>query len=165
MMETTAKYLTRNGIRMLGGYYFHENLYQYDKGDRTQFRIKYNIHDLNSILVYIGSKFICEARRTIQIHPAAAQLGTPEDVEQLKCSLEMKKNLQKQTVQRAKALINYTDKKRIPVTEKTESEEIKPTKKLKMLADSNEPIKKEKKIYLFKTDQEYDQKQNEGETK
>jgi len=165
MMETTAKYLTRNGIRMLGGYYFHENLYQYDKGDRTQFRIKYNIHDLNSILVYIGSKFICEARRTIQIHPAAAQLGTPEDVEQLKCSLEIKKSLQKKTIQRAKSLVNYTDKKRLPVAEQTESEEPKPTKKVKMLADSNEPIKKEKKIYLFNTDKEYDQKQNEGENK
>jgi hypothetical protein len=34
-----------------------------------------------------------------------------------------------------------------------------------MLADSNEPIKKEKKIYLFNTDKEYDQKQNEGENK
>lgn len=163
MMETKAKYLTRNGIRLLGGYYFHENLYQYDKGNRTQFRIKYNIHDLNAILVYIGSKFICEAHRTIQIHPAAAQLGTAEDVEKLKCSLETKRGLQKSTVRRAKALIKNTHLNYIEIKkDSTEIKEIKSTQKFKMISDS-EPDKKKKKIYLFKTDQEYDKNLNEGE--
>ncbi|MDD5061818.1 MAG: Mu transposase C-terminal domain-containing protein [Candidatus Marinimicrobia bacterium] len=170
MMETTAKSLTRNGIRLLGGYYFHDNLYQYEKGNRTQFRVKYNVQDLNSILVYVGSKFICEARRTVQIHPAAAQLGTPEDVEQLKYTLETKRGLQKRTIQRAKALIkganlNYIEIKRLPASTPEDAKSLKPTRKIKMLADFNEPVKKEKKIYLFKTDKDYDNNLTEGENK
>ncbi len=68
MMDAQIKTIYRNGIRLLGGYYYNEALFGY----RDQVIIRYDIRDLRHILVFDkNNQFMCQATRTTKIHPVA----------------------------------------------------------------------------------------------
>lgn len=105
MMSEQITKLYRNGIRFMGTYFYHEALFPYSKeNNANQFLIKYDIGDMKSILVFSESgEYICKAYRTDTIHPAAAYLGTAEDVKKLQKEIELKRSLAKETRKTAEA--------------------------------------------------------------
>ncbi len=96
MMEQTAKTLYRNGIRYLNRFYYNDALFSHQKGSGNFFKIRYDMENEDSILVYsMRGDFICEATRTDKIH-AMAKLGTAEDQDNLQIAIEKKRGYEKE---------------------------------------------------------------------
>lgn len=79
---------------MFGTWYWNDSLFgqQIDSGD--EITVKYDLFDRDSILVYDNKgNFVCEAKEVNKIHPAADLLGKPEQQEEFKNRLHIKKNL------------------------------------------------------------------------
>lgn len=105
MMDMKITHIGRNGIRFLGQDYYHDSLY----GLKEQVIIRYSLFDLSYIKVYTrDGEYICTANRVMPVHPFAAQLGTPKDVEALKRSLAMQKRAEKKTIEGVKELIKIS---------------------------------------------------------
>ncbi len=101
MLAQEIKTINRNGIRFLRSDYYNECLY----GLRERVIIKYSLFDLSKIRVYtLKGKFMCEAERTMPVHPMANYLGEPKDVAELKFRIKQQKRLEKQTI---KGIENY----------------------------------------------------------
>ncbi len=102
MMDFKITNLNRNGVRFLGQHYYDENL----TGLREQVIIRYSLFDLSHIKVYaMNGEHICTANRVMPVHPLAAHLGTPKDVEELKRNISMQKRAEKKTIQGSKELM------------------------------------------------------------
>lgn len=97
MLSQEVKTIYANGIRFFKTFYWHEALFGY----RKKVLIKYDFLERDSIFVFDikTGRFICEARRTDKIHPAAEILGTAEDVKKLRNSLAVINRLQKSVKQ------------------------------------------------------------------
>ena len=94
LMSYEIKRIGRNGVRFQGKHFYDDALY----GRRHPVVIKYDLQDLNSILVYEKSgEFICEAFQTPKVHPAATALGNDEDRTLLKEQIELKRRQQKES--------------------------------------------------------------------
>ena len=114
MMTEVVRTIRRNGIQFLGRdrWYYSPKLY----GRKHQVRIRYDLQDQDSILVYdMDDQFICEAFRRDKVHPAASILGTDADVDRLRDQLSEKARLKKQTVSRFK---EFAESTLIPETRK-----------------------------------------------
>jgi len=99
MMDLEITTLYRKGIRMFGNWYWHDSLFgkQIDAGDEV--RIKYDLIDRESILVYDREgKFVCEAFDVKKVHPAAGLLGEPEHKMELQFQLANKERLKSSVV-------------------------------------------------------------------
>lgn len=99
MMETQVTKLYRKGIRAFGNWYWNDALFGrlIDAGDEIYF--KYDLVDRSSILVYdIEGNFVCEAFDVAKVHPAAALLGSPEEMVEVKNQLALKGKLKKSIV-------------------------------------------------------------------
>jgi putative transposase len=96
MMSEEIKTIYRNGVKFQGRYYFAEELFGY----RKEVIIKYDLIDNDVIYIYEKEtgKFICEAKRSDKIHPAAGILGTEADMDKLTESLGLKKRLERSVV-------------------------------------------------------------------
>lgn len=102
MMSIEIKTLHRNGITFQGQNYYHPALY----GRRHPVTVRYDLQDTSSLWVFDqAGELICEATPTSKIHPAAAQLGTTADKEQLRQHIEYKRQQEKEAVASAKALL------------------------------------------------------------
>ncbi|MFZ5760979.1 MAG: Mu transposase C-terminal domain-containing protein [Thermodesulfobacteriota bacterium] len=94
MMEESCKQIGQDGIRLFNEYYYHPALY----GRRDQVRIKYDLVDRSSVLVFeADGRFLCEASPRPGVHPMA-KLGTEEDQELLSEQIELKKSLTAKTI-------------------------------------------------------------------
>lgn len=93
MLSRKISKIYANGIRFRNTYYWHENLF----GLRKEVLIKYDLLETDSVFVVDikTGQFICEAKRTDKVHPAASILGTEEDVEKLQNKLETIERLKK----------------------------------------------------------------------
>jgi putative transposase len=99
MLDLEISTLYRKGIRMFGNWYWHDSLFgkQIDAGDEV--RIKYDLIDRESILVYDREgNFVCEAFDVKKVHPAAGLLGEPEHKLELKNQLALKEKLKTSVV-------------------------------------------------------------------
>lgn len=94
MMTYEIKKIGRNGVRFQGKNFYDQALY----GRRHPVVIKYDLLNLNSILIYEkNGEFICEAFQTPKVHPAATALGNDEDRALLKERIEMKRRQEKES--------------------------------------------------------------------
>ncbi len=109
MMNTAVKTLYRNGIRLLGGYYYSPELYPLQKGSGSrELIIRYDIEQIDTIQVYApDGTFICTATRSEKVHPVAAALGTDKDVERLREAIDEKRTAAKQTRKLAGAFLEH----------------------------------------------------------
>jgi len=102
MMGEEHKTIYRNGIRFGGAFYYAPALH----GRRHRVLIRYDLQDPSYLLVYeTGGEFICEARPTQKVHPAAEYLGTESDKAQLKESMAMKRALERETTRSAREFL------------------------------------------------------------
>jgi len=113
MLNEKISTLYRNGIRFLGSYYYADELFSYEKGKspdgRARFLIKYDFHDLDKILVFdMDENFVCEAYRTIKLHPAAKIAGNDEDKRMLQEVIKYKRHKKKETIKLAKTFLDVT---------------------------------------------------------
>lgn len=105
MMEHRQVTLYADGIKMFGNFYYHPALYQYEKGRRDDFTVKYSTQDLNAILVFKDNEYLCTAEKQELQHPMAKFLGTDVDVEKLQSELQMIRGTRKHTVQIAEQYV------------------------------------------------------------
>lgn len=104
MLAQTKKKSTRNGIKMFGRHYWHEELFAYamDK----EFVVRFDFAELERVFVYdeSGENFLFDATANgfAGMHPMADTLGTDEDSERLRGALETIGGLKKATVHQAK---------------------------------------------------------------
>lgn len=125
MMDSEIKSLYRNGILFMGRYYYHDDLFAMEKGRGHKFIIRYDIENLDNILVYLPSgEFLCKAIAPNKIHPAARQLGMAEDIKQLEEAIERKRMRQKETRELTQALWGHFHKKSITQPEEMEMLEL-----------------------------------------
>jgi putative transposase len=102
MMSAEIKTINRNGIPFQGRNYYHPALY----GRRHPVIVHYDLQDISSIWVFDkAGNLLCEATPKEQIHPAAAQLGTKADKEQLRQHIEQKRHQEKITSASAVSLL------------------------------------------------------------
>lgn len=111
MLRTTSRMIHAKGVTVNkdSGWYYHPSLY----GRKHKVDVLHDLPPRDSVLVYDqrNGEFICEAKRFEKVHPAAAILGTPEDVAELSAQLEMREGLRKGTIAGAKA---FADAEAIP---------------------------------------------------
>ncbi len=92
MMAQEIRHIRRNGIHFLGRNYYHPELY----GRRHQVLIRYDLQAPEEIYVFeTDGRFICSAKQTEKIHPAAAILGDDEDREKLRKWIAEKRHQEK----------------------------------------------------------------------
>ena len=102
MMQMEIKTIHRNGITFQGQNYYHPALVN----RRHKVSIRYDLQDTSSIWVMDAEgALICEATPVEKVHPAAAQLGTEADKEQLRRHIEQKRNQEKQAASSAVTLL------------------------------------------------------------
>lgn len=111
MLRTADRMIHAKGVTVnsTSGWYYHPALY----GRKHKVDVLHDLPPRDSVLVYDqrNGEFICEACRFEKIHPAAAILGTDQDVAALSAQLEMREGLRKRTVAGAKA---FADAEAIP---------------------------------------------------
>jgi len=98
MSEVPIKSIHRDGIKLpwAQSRYYHPALYGRQRQGAV---VRYDWQDKSRIWVYgPDGKFICEAPLRPRVHPAAAQLGTPEDVEELQRQIALQRRLKKETI-------------------------------------------------------------------
>ncbi len=102
MMSLEIKTIHRNGITFQGQHYYHPALY----GRKHPVTVRYDLQDTSSLWVFDQSgELLCEATPKEQLHPAAAQLGSEADKEQLRLHIEEKRHQEKMTTSSAMALL------------------------------------------------------------
>lgn len=104
MMKEEVKTIYRNGIRMLGSYYWHEELFGLKSINAV---VRFDLIENDSIYVFDADdgSFICEAVRTDKVHPAAGILGTKDDVEKLNKQISLKRELTKNVTSEARKFL------------------------------------------------------------
>jgi len=103
MMQHKITTVYRNGIRLFNSHYWDEALFG-KKWDEVL--VRYDLLETDSIFVYDKEgRFICEARRMGKVHPAAAILGTEEDVKQFHEQIQLKARLKKSVVSNAREFL------------------------------------------------------------
>lgn len=103
MVNTDRTYkVGRNGVDLFNAQYWNEALYNYQ---RQRVQIRYSFFDLSYIKVYDEQgRYICAASRKAEIHPMAAYLGTPKDVNELKQQMKQTRELEKDTKRKAEII-------------------------------------------------------------
>ena len=99
MMQKEVRTITKDGIRVNGRLYWHEQLYS----RRHPVLVRYDEHfNPYSVFVYtLDGEPLCEAkdrdhyRIASGLHPVARILGTAEQQEELRAGIELKKGLEK----------------------------------------------------------------------
>jgi len=161
MLDSEERKLNRNGVSFCGDHYYNERLTPLVGEPVT---VKFDIFNLEEVLVYYREKFLCKASRMDYVHPAARLLGTEEDVEKLEGLLEMKGRIKKNVTTEMKEIFAIQqeligegplENKPKEITQKKE------TKKelnygYKLVAD--EPEIEEEKIYIY----QYEKEEAEG---
>lgn len=104
LMDEKVTTIYRNGIKFLGQYYWDDALFGLESINAT---IKYDLIEKDSIYVYDAENgsYICEAKRTDKIHPAAGILGTEEDVVKLNEAISKKQQLKKSVLTEARQFL------------------------------------------------------------
>lgn len=119
MMSAEIRTLYRNGIRFLNRYFFNEALFALEKGRKHSFMIRYDLNNPDSILVYEGNgRFLCQAFDPGKVHPAAGYLGNEQDVEKLEETIRVKRGLEKETKEVAKAMWQHLSGAALPPAKK-----------------------------------------------
>lgn len=99
MMQKEIRTITKDGIKVNGRLYWHEKLYS----RRHPVLVRYDEH-FNPYTVYVytlDGEPLCEAkdrehyRIASGLHPVARILGTPEQQEELRAGIELRKGLEK----------------------------------------------------------------------
>ncbi len=114
MMSMDIKTINRNGVKFMGRNYYDEALY----GRKHRVRIKYDLEDLSSILIYEpdGAKLICKAEPLKPVHPMAI-LGTKDDMAHLKEGIKRNRALMAGTKKAAREFVaNAPDLIELPET-------------------------------------------------
>lgn len=103
MMSKLIRSIDRNGVRLLGQYYYHPLLHHL----RHKVLVRYDSQDPKRVLVYdeAGQNLICEASPRPVVHPAARILGTAEDQAVLVREIELKKTLENQVTANAREFL------------------------------------------------------------
>lgn len=109
MMQKEVRTITKDGIRVNGRLYWHEQLYS----RRHSVLVRYDEHfDPFKVRVYtLDGVFLCEAldrehhRIASGLHPVARVLGTSEQQEELRAALELKKSLEKDSATRLRTMV------------------------------------------------------------
>lgn len=102
MMSIEIKTLHRNGLTFAGKHYYHPALY----GRREKVTIRFDLQDTSSVYVYDqAGVFLCEAMPMLKLHPAATQLGTEAEKEDLRLIIEHKKHQEKEASGSARAFL------------------------------------------------------------
>lgn len=103
MMVTKPSKIQSNGVYIQGEWYYDQALY----GKKHDVFLRYDMQNRESVLVYdaVTEKLICEAFKRRKVHPAAAILGTAEDVAELARQSEEKASLKKRTLTTARELV------------------------------------------------------------
>lgn len=102
MMKMEIKTIHRNGITFQGQNYYHPALY----GRKHPVVVRYDLQDTSSLWVCdTNGNLLCEATPQEKLHPAAAQLGTSADKEQLRQHIEQKRHQEKITASSAVTLL------------------------------------------------------------
>jgi hypothetical protein len=106
MMSHEVRKIYRNGIRMLGGFYWDAALY----GFREKVVVKYEFNDLSRIHVYLSSTgdYLCTAKRVEELNPIARHKGSPKDYEEYRRQLKSQDKLKKDTKKLARRVIENT---------------------------------------------------------
>lgn len=104
MMKEEVKTIYRNGIRMLGSYYWNEELFGLKSINAV---VRFDLIENDSIYVFDADdgSFICEAVRTDKVHPAAGILGTKDDVDKLNKQISLKRELTKNVTSEARKFL------------------------------------------------------------
>lgn len=106
MMSHDIRKIYRNGIRMLGGFYWDAALY----GFRENVIVKYEFTDLSRIHVYLSSTgdYLCTAKRMKELNPIARHKGSPKDYEEYRRQLKLQSKLKKDTKKLARRIVENT---------------------------------------------------------
>jgi len=106
MMSHDVRKIYRNGIRMLGGFYWDVALY----GFREKVIVKYEFNDLAKVHVYLSSTgdYLCTAKRVEELNPIARYKGSPKDYEEYRRQLKSQDKLKKDTKKLARRVIENT---------------------------------------------------------
>ena len=161
MLDSEERKLNRNGVSFCGDHYYNEKLTPL-VGEPV--RVKFDIFNLEEVLVYYRDKFICKASRMDYVHPAARLLGTEEDVEKLEGLLEMKGRIKRNVVKDMKEIFAIQQELIGAGPLESQPKEItqkKETRKelnygYKLVADG--PEIEEEKIYIY----QYEKEEAEG---
>ncbi len=135
MMQKEVRTITKDGIRVNGRLYWHEKLYS----RRHPVLVRYDEH-FNPYTVYVytlDGEPLCEAkdrehyRIASGLHPAARILGTPEQQEELRAGVELRKGLERNSTALMRRLLQASvlpeTQARIAALE-TETAEVLPEK-------------------------------------
>jgi len=103
MMEEKAGKIYRNGVKIFGEWYWHEELFGKEWEDVV---IRHDLLYRDSIFLYDKTgKLICEAFPIAKQHPAAKLLGTDEDVKNLQDFLSVKNKLKTAVTHDARSIL------------------------------------------------------------
>jgi len=96
MMAEEVRSIRREGIKMLGEWYWNEALF----GFREPVIARYEHEDISKVHVYLKStgQYLCTAQRVIKTNPMARLLGTPEDVTELSRQIKTNRGLKRDTM-------------------------------------------------------------------
>ena len=109
MMQKEVRTITKDGIKVNGRLYWHEKLYS----RRHPVLVRYDEHfNPYSVYVYtLDGEPLCEAkdrehyRIASGLHPAARILGTPEQQEELRAGVELRKGLERNSTALMRGLL------------------------------------------------------------
>jgi len=110
MMQKEVRTITKDGIRVNGRLYWHEQLYS----RRHPVLVRYDDHfNPYSVQVYtLEGEWLCEARDrehhriACGLHPAARSLGTAEQQEEVRAAIELKRGLGKSSKSMMREMLN-----------------------------------------------------------
>jgi putative transposase len=179
MMSQKVTKLYRNGIRFNNRYYYNEALFPFSKErDANHFVIHYDMEDPDSVLVFSeAGEFVCEAYCTDKVHPAAAYLGTSDDVAALQRQIEHKRHLAKDVKKTARVFFDSVadDLQRLPEAPQVKRQAVKAVEdppavevgnvfvddtqeeRIVLPRSAGTPVSHKRKIYLFETDKNADE--------
>jgi putative transposase len=105
MMAAEIKRITKEGVYLLGEYYYHPALY----GLREQVVVRYDLRERGCVYIYRqDGEFLGKGLPRAKVHPMARLLGTDEDKALLEQELATKNRMKSLTVGPAKQLLRDT---------------------------------------------------------
>ena len=105
MMTAVAKRPSKEGVYLLGEYYYHPSLY----GLREPVVVRYDLRERSSVYIYRqDGEFLGIAEPRQKVHPMAKAFGTAQEKDQLEQELATKNRLKRLTVGPAKQLLQET---------------------------------------------------------
>lgn len=150
MMASESRKIGRNGVKFLGNHYFSNELY----GITDKVEIRYSLFDLSYIKIYTEKgDYLGKATTVLSIHPMAEILGEKKDVYSFKKAIQDQKQLQKQTINKAKQLVPHLQKhlewqqeiKTEPLIALQESKKLPTKRKYELVYDENLDLAKKSK--------------------